>query len=148
MQLPLVIGIQQRTGGTIEFIAQEKSRLVAEGRAELEYIERRAHMACVLEIDKYMVKNTEKVSEIFKIERLCDCSTIQRQFNYIKGTSYLMCSKCLLNFGQEELINEQEQISLCVQGAGAEPNATEVRKEPAHQEELSSGIQETGLRTN
>lgn len=109
MQLPLVVGIQQRFGDNIEFLSEEKSRLVAEGKAEWEYIERQAYMAVVIEIDKNLVVNTEKVTEVFKITRTCKCLRQQRIFNYKLGTSRLVCEDCKIRFGKEETINEPVQ---------------------------------------
>ena len=108
MTLPLVVGIQQKFGDNIVFIFEEKSRIVAEGKAEFEYIERRAYMVCVIEIDRHLVVNTEKVTEIFKITRTCKCIKIQRLFNYPRGTSAWKCVDCGIQYGKEEAINELE----------------------------------------
>ena len=112
MSLPLIVGVQQRHDSGVEWIAQDSARAVAEGRALLEYIERQAFMVLVIEIDKHTIFSTEKVVEVFKIERNCKCLHIQRFFNYPKGTSFLRCIACSLQFGVEQAINQEEQLVL------------------------------------
>ena len=111
MRLPLLVGLQQRFGAPIQFLSEEVSKGVAESKAIQEYIERRAYMVCVLELDKDLLQNTEKVNIILKIERTCKCLDIQRHFNYEKALSYLLCVACRASFGGEELINVPEQAS-------------------------------------
>ena len=108
-QLPLLVGLQQRHDSTINFFAQEKSKIVAESLAILEYMEKRAYMCCVIEVDQFLLSNTEKITEVFKITRNCKCIDIQRYWNFEKTASYLACTNCGIRYSKEEPVNEQEQ---------------------------------------
>lgn len=123
MSLPLLVGIQQFHNSNLEFIAQDKSRAIAEGRALMEYIERQAYMVVVVEIDQFTIFNDEKVVEVFKITRTCKCITIQRFFNYQKATSFWKCTDCGIQYGKEEPINADTRAEQDAQMADREEGA-------------------------
>ena len=104
--LPIVIAIQQFYNSDLEFIAQEHTRGCAENRVEIEYTERGAHMACAIEVNLDELFPEGKYNVIYKIERHCKCTNLQRAFIFKHGTSRLYCPLCNLGFGQEAYINE------------------------------------------
>lgn len=105
---PLLIGVKQWHNSDIVFEEKiETSRVVAEGKAHMLYIERIAHQVCVIEVSDNPAD--EKLNCVLKITRTCKCDNLQRKFLYEQGKSHLECPYCGLNYGQVEPINPDDK---------------------------------------
>lgn|SRR3990167_1575616 len=119
MSQTIIVVVKQFYNSNIEYLSQEKLRCVAENKALLAYTERSAYMAAAIELNPQELFEKQRMSIIFKIERICKCSIIQRVFNYTgdkyrerwSGSSTAKCSSCGLPFGHSSLVNEQEPVA-------------------------------------
>jgi hypothetical protein len=103
-----LIAVQKRHYEKIFFVGKESSRNTAEAKAELMYIEELHHMVAVIEVDGHALKE-DRYNVVFKLERNCKCEGLQRQFNFLLGSSTLMCPKCRLNYGKPVIVNKLEE---------------------------------------
>ena len=104
----IMIVLKQYHNSKVECLGHESSKSMAENKALLAYTERSAYMAAAIEINPQELFPYQRMNVIFKIERTCKCTNIQRVFNYAGGSSLAKCSRCELPFGQSALVNEQE----------------------------------------
>lgn len=109
MSQQTIVVVKQFHNSNIEHISTESSRTIAENKALLVYTERSAYMAAAIELLPHELTPESRMNIIFKIERNCKCTNIQRKFNFKAGSSIALCVDCALPFGTSKAINEPEE---------------------------------------